>query len=134
MTDGYPERVVLDASTVVDVISRPDASALRSRVAACRLAAPDLLPFEVANALRGLRVGRILSTEQAALDLDTFTRLPIALWPWSTLTARAWQLTDNLTAYDASYVALAEKLGAPLLTRDERLARAPGIRCRVEVF
>lgn len=134
MADADSERVVLDASAVVDIISRPDAHSLRSRVAASRLVAPDLLPFEVANTLRGLRLGGVLSAENAALDLDTFAHLPVTLWPWSTLAVRAWELTDNLTAYDASYIALAELLDSPLLTRDARLARVPGIRCRVEVF
>jgi predicted nucleic acid-binding protein len=50
------------------------------------------------------------------------------LWP------RAWELRTNLTAYDALYVALAEELGATLLTGDSRAARAPGLRCRVEVM
>lgn len=134
LAGGDSERVVVDASAVVDIVSRSDALSLRSRVAVSRLAAPELLPFEVANALRGLRLGRVLSVEQATLDLNTFTHLAVTLWPWSTLALRAWELTDNLSSYDASYVALAEMLDAPLLTRDARIARAPGIRCRVEVF
>ena len=125
---------VVDASAVVDAVSRIDAHAIRRRLAGGRLAAPALLPFEVSHALRGLRLGGMLSAEQSGLDLDTFDGLDIQLWPWSTLAPRAWELGHNLSTYDASYVALAEMLDAPLVTRDARLARAPGIRCRVEVF
>lgn len=131
---GDSEQVVVDASVVIDIVSGSDADTLRTRITTSRLAAPDLLPFEVANALRGLRLGRVLSADQSALDLDTFARLGVTLWPWSALATRAWQLTNNLSAYDASYVALAEMLDAPLLTRDARIARSPGTRCRVEVF
>lgn len=54
--------------------------------------------------------------------------------PHLPLLARCWELRHNLTVYDASYVALAELLGAPLLTGDARLAAAPGIRCDVELL
>lgn len=135
-TPDYPESnvAVTDASAVVDVLARVGATELEDRFAQSRLVAPSLLPFEVAQALRGLRLGGILTATQAALDLDTLDDLAIDFWPWSTLAAKAWELTDNLSTYDASYVALAEMLDAPLLTRDARIARAPGIRCRVEVF
>ncbi len=65
-------------------------------------------------------------TDLAALSLDRMPHRP--------LLARCWELRDNLTPYDASYVALAERLGVTLVTADARLARAPGIRCDVEVL
>jgi predicted nucleic acid-binding protein len=55
-------------------------------------------------------------------------------YPHAPLVPRIWELKENLTAYDAAYVALAEALDAPLVTMDERLARAPGIRAAVELY
>lgn len=67
--------------------------------------------------------------------MDAYRRgLPINLWPWALLTDRAWELRENLSTYDAGCVALAERLGAPLITGDARIARAPGVVCRVEDF
>ena len=60
-------------------------------------------------------------------------RLPLTPLGHDALALRIWELRQNLTAYDAAYIALAEALGAPLLTRDRRLASAPGVRARVEV-
>jgi predicted nucleic acid-binding protein len=65
--------------------------------------------------------------------LDDLAAFRLRRWAHDALTFRIWDLRQNLTAYDAAYVALAEALGAPFLTRDERLASAPGIRTRVEV-
>jgi predicted nucleic acid-binding protein len=58
----------------------------------------------------------------------------VVRYPHAPLAARIWDLRENLTAYDAAYVALAETLGAPLITMDARLAQAPGIRAAVEVY
>ena len=66
--------------------------------------------------------------------LRRLTNLPIARLPHSPLVERCWELRDNLSIYDATYVALAEIMGATLLTSDQRLARSPGIRCDVELF
>ena len=60
-------------------------------------------------------------------------RLGLRRYPSRALWPRAWELRTNLTAYDALYVALAEQLDAPLLTADARLARAPGLRCSIEI-
>lgn len=69
--------------------------------------------------------------QQALSDLAD---LPISRYPHDLFLFRIWQLRQNLTAYDAAYVALAEALSAPLLTRDARLASAPGHRARVELL
>ena len=66
--------------------------------------------------------------------LRRLTSLPIARLPHGPLVQRCWELRDNLSIYDAAYVALAEIMGATLLTSDQRLARSPGIRCDVELF
>jgi predicted nucleic acid-binding protein len=63
--------------------------------------------------------------------LDTWRRLGVARYPTVSLLHRVWELRQNLSAYDAGYVALAEHLGCPLLTADSRLGRAPGVRCTI---
>ncbi|EMY33925.1 twitching motility protein PilT [Arthrobacter crystallopoietes BAB-32] len=98
------------------------------------LAAPHLLDSEVASVLRRLVRRQAVTEEQAAVALDGHAQLSIRRFPALPLIPRIWQLRANLSAYDATYVALAEELdAASLLTVDRRLARAPGIRCLVEV-
>ena len=97
------------------------------------LLAPELMPFEVANVLRRRRNAGLLSAAEAGLAHAELVDLPIDLWPWHAIASRAWELGANLSSYDAAYVALAEQTDAPLLTRDARLASAPGIRARVEL-
>jgi predicted nucleic acid-binding protein len=67
------------------------------------------------------------------LASDEFIALPVQLWPWEAFAARAWELGDNLSSYDAAYVALAEQCDAVLVTRDRRIAASAGPRCRIEV-
>lgn len=97
------------------------------------LHAPALLPFEVANVLRRQRLSGRLSRAEAGLANDGAARLPIEYWPFEVVAARTAELGDVLTAYDASYVALAEFLGATLVTADVRIARAPGVACEVRL-
>ena len=78
----------------------------------------------------------MVAAEQLAADsawtaLDTFRRLGMTRYPVFSLLDRVWELRDNLSAYDASYVALAELLDCSLLTADARLSRAPGVRCPI---
>ena len=93
------------------------------------LAAPHLLPFEVANVLRRHEVGGRLDPTAARLAHQDLLDLHVELWPFRAVASRVRALQANVTAYDASYVAVAESLDAPLVTLDERLARAPGPRC-----
>ena len=74
-----------------------------------------------------------ISAQQAREALDDLAAFRLRRWAHDALALRIWELRQNLTAYDAAYIALAEALSAPLLTRDRRLASAPGIRARVEV-
>ena len=127
---------VVDASLVVAALTdRTD----RGWEALARLSensphAPELVDVETLSALRGrvrgghLPVGR---ARDAATDLPS---LPIIRHRHTDLVPRIWALRDNLTAYDAAYVALAELLGAPLLTLDRSWARVPGLGCEVEVL
>jgi predicted nucleic acid-binding protein len=127
--------IVLDASALVAVlIGDGDAGdAVLAEVAGEALAAPHLLPFEVVNVLRRLARGRLVSVDAATLALDDLTDLAVEYWPYELVADRVWELRNVLTAYDASYVAVAEALGARLVTLDRRLARARGVRCRVVV-
>lgn len=126
--------IVVDASVVVDALCNVgSSSSLHRRLADEVLLAPDLLPVEVASALRGLNRGGELTDdalEAAAVDLS---RLQVELYPTLPLIPRILALRQNVTAYDAAYVALASVFGCPLVTHDRRLARAASGRCVVEV-
>lgn len=98
------------------------------------LVVPHLLDSEVTNVLRRLAVQRSLTDRQAGRALDGFSLLVLTRFPADWLRPRIWELRHNLSAYDATYVALAEALDATaLLTTDARLAGAPGPRCRIEL-
>ena len=102
------------------------ADAVRDAGAESRLHAPDLMDVEVAQVFRRHVTGGVLSEARAAAALQLLQRLPVRRHPGRILLPRIWALRENLTAYDGAYIALAEALGAPLLTCDGRLARAPG--------
>jgi len=125
--------LVVDASAVVTLLLDPagDGEAVARHLADARVAAPDLLPYEVTNVLRRHRAAGALSDAEARLAFDGLAALPVDLWPFTTLQTEIWRLSGAVSAYDAAYVALAELLGCPLLTRDRRLARAPGVRCEL---
>ena len=95
--------------------------------------APALIDLEFLSAVRGLLARKLVTRAAAEESIERFLRAPIDRHAHGPLAWRAWELRANLTPYDASYVALAEMLGAVLLTIDRRLARAPTIRCPVEV-
>lgn len=97
------------------------------------MAAPELVDLEVASVLRRQVKAAAVDSRRARLALDDLAALPLRRAPHVPLLTRCWELRDNLTIYDAAYVALAEILEADLLTGDARLARAPGSRCRIEV-
>jgi predicted nucleic acid-binding protein len=94
------------------------------------LAAPHLMPVEVANILRRTARAGNVSSDTAALAHADLQAVRVDLFPYAAVASRAWDLRDNLTLYDAWYVALAELLEADLATLDARLARAPGPRCQ----
>src|SRR5437762_2528893 len=84
-------------------------------------------------ALAGMSLSDYLLHEIRRAALEDLVALPLSRYPHDFLMSRVWDLRANMSAYDAVYVALAEALDAPLLTRDRRLAKAPGHRARVEV-
>jgi len=122
---------VIDASAaVLGLLNDGDARAMLSEAS---VVCPHLTDSEVAHALRG----QVLRGEVAATDatraIDTWGRLGIERVGVRGLLGRIWELRDNVSAYDATYVAVAEAFEAPLVTADGRLARAPGPRCTVTV-
>ena len=123
--------VVVDASVLVDALLI-DGTA-RARLAEANLQAPDLIDAEVLSVLRRLVLANTLAESNALQALNAAARLGLRRYPSRALWPRAWELRTNLSAYDALYVALAEQLDAPLLTADARLARAPGLRCSIEI-
>ncbi|WP_147919120.1 type II toxin-antitoxin system VapC family toxin [Ruania zhangjianzhongii] len=120
--------IVLDCSALVDALTGVDGSqGLRHVLAEEELHAPELLDYEVVSAARGLTFGGHLSARRAEDLLLDFDDLPLHRWQASAgLRRRAFTLRDNLSAYDAAYVALAEALRCPLVTRDARLCRSSG--------
>lgn len=129
------EIVVVDASIVVALVSANAAltQQIADRLQTVALHAPSILPVEVDSAIRGLERGGRLSSSQAAECRRYAAHLPIELWPWEALADRAWELRANVTTYDAGYIALAERLGATLITGDQRLAASGVARCPIEV-
>ena len=127
--------IVVDASAIVDVLApRAPDPVLRERVLTGSLHAPYLIDIELTNALRRLVARRLLSADRAADARDDYAALRITRYPHRPLLDRVWELRDSLTPYEAAYVALAELIGAPLVTCDVRLARARGHAAQVEVF
>lgn len=128
--------IVVDASIVASALGDDgsDGERARRRLAGERLVAPELIDLELASAWRrAARAGR-LGPRRAGQALSDLADLPLARASHQPLMSRIWELRDNLTPYDAAYVALAEALEAALLTADRRLARAPGVRCEIELL
>ncbi len=121
--------VVIDASSIIALLIDPGDGGARvaHRIELSDLHAPDHVPVEVTNVLRRHRRADLLSPAEAGMALETFWNMPIRHWPFEALRHRTWDLGANLSSCDGAHVALGEHLGAPLVTRDARLARAPGV-------
>lgn len=124
--------IVIDASAaVLGLLNDGDARAtLRDASVVC----PHLADSEVAHTLRAQVLRGAVSSADASRGIDAWERLGIERVGVRGLLGRIWELRDNVSAYDATYVAVAEALEAPLVTADARLARAPGPRCAVTVL
>lgn len=122
--------LVIDASAAVAALvdSGPDGQWAETLLTS-DLAAPDLLPVEVANVLRRAVSAGEISDDVASLAHADLLGLRVELVAYDTVAPRIWELRHNLTAYDAWYVAVAELLDAPLATVDQRLVGSPGPRC-----
>lgn len=130
--------IVLDASAVVAVLlgAGPGTERIRERVESSgeSLHVPHVMDLEVMHTLRRQLLRGGLSSERGAEALQDLANIAFTRYPHTSLAGRIWDLKENLTAYDAAYVALAEALNAPLITLDARLARASGIHAVVELY
>ncbi|MGW5563231.1 type II toxin-antitoxin system VapC family toxin [Streptomyces tendae] len=123
--------LVLDTSALVEFLVGGDALAdrVRARVTDHRLAAPHAVDLECASVFRGLVRGGKLPEGEAERALRLLARMQLTRYDHAPLLPRIWELRHNMWPYDASYVALAETLGAELVTVDAKFAGAPHIRC-----
>ncbi len=132
--------LVVDASAVIELLlgrRAGDAVAEQLRVHEFDLHAPQLLDVEVLSVLRRVVAAGDSTTERADEAIDDLRALPVERHSHDALVPRIWELRENLTAYDATYVALAEAVageGVRLITADTRLARATGALSRVRVI
>jgi len=129
--------IVIDASTMIEVLLvTPAALGIEDRLFAPgeTLHAPHLLDLEVAQVLRRYCASGDMSAERVEEALSDLVILGVSRYPHDLFLPRVWELRHNVTAYDAAYVALAEELSAPLLTRDRRLASAAGHHAVIEIF
>jgi predicted nucleic acid-binding protein len=121
--------IVVDASAALAALLN-DGPARRS-LGSEQLHAPHLIDAEVASGLRRRVAGQQCSGGDGWAALSVLQRLGMTRYATFPLLERMWELRENLSAYDAAYVALAELLDCALITADARLSRAPGIRCAI---
>lgn len=129
--------IVLDASAVLELLLNTEGGSLvgdRISDPAESLHAPHLLSVEVIQVLRRYVAARSIGVEIAAAALEDLAALDIARYAHEPFLGRVWELRNNVTAYDAVYLALAEILDSPLLTFDSRLAASPGHVASVELL
>lgn len=124
---------VCDASVIAALLldSGPDGQWVTHTIDSGKITAPTLLTYETANVIRKHELSGQISADQAAQAHADLLDLTIELWPYDILASRAWELRQNLSIYDATYVALAETTDLTLVTLDKRLAKAPGTRCLI---
>ncbi len=129
--------IVIDSSAVIEVLLRSQIGMeIEERILSPfeNLCAPHLLDLEIAQVLRRYCASGDMSPERGQNALDDLKDMPITRYPHDIFLSRIWELRNNITAYDAAYVALAEALPAPLFTCDKRLASAPLNDVSIELF
>jgi predicted nucleic acid-binding protein len=124
---------VCDASAIAALLldSGPDGQWVTHTIDSGQITAPSLVTYETANVIRKQELSGQVSPDQAAQAHADLLDLKIELWPYDILASRAWELRQNLSIYDATYVALAETTDLTLVTLDKRLAQALGTRCQI---
>jgi predicted nucleic acid-binding protein len=125
--------IVIDTSAMVEYLLGTDqlGDVVGEVVVGRSIVGPHGLDLEFANALRRLVLSGHTSEEAAHLALATLRSMPITRHPHTMLLDRIWELRDNMWPYDAAFVALAEALGAPLVTVDGKFQGVPGLRCEI---
>jgi predicted nucleic acid-binding protein len=128
--------IVVDASVIAAALGDDgvDGQRSRARLSGERLVAPELIDLEVASVWRRLCAANQLHPDRADRALADLEALRLHRVSHRALLQRCWELRSNMTVYDAAYIAVAERLGATLLTADLHLARAPGTECHVELM
>jgi predicted nucleic acid-binding protein len=128
--------IVVDASVIASMLVYSDDRGRKARAVMGRdleWAAPEHWKVEVFSVMRGLALGGKVTGSMASRAVDRITRLGIDTVPVDDLLPRMWQVKANISAYDAAYVALAERRSLTLVTADSKLARAANAYCRVEL-
>lgn len=129
--------IVIDASILANVVGDDHTDGERARAelrSAGGVAAPDLVDVETVAVLVTRWMAKTISVRRFSSAIEDLEAVPIDRYPSLRLMRRAYELRDNVTAYDATYVALAEILGCELLTADRRLATAAGTRCAMRLL
>ena len=129
--------IVVDASVLANVVGDDTecGGAARARLALAReVAVPDLADVETVAVLRKRWLAGDITARRFKAAVQDLVALPMVRYPTGPFMTRAYELRANVTPYDAAYVALAEALACTLLTADGRLARAPAVACKIEIF
>jgi len=129
--------IVVDASVLANALGDDQADGARARAelsVAGELAGPDLVDVETVAVLRKRWIAGTLAARRFAAAVDDLADLPLTRYPTLPFMRRAYDLRSTVTAYDAAYVALAEALDCELITADDRLSKAPGVRCAIRVL
>ena len=128
--------IVVDASVLAPALADDggDGDRARQRLRGEQLVAPELVDLEVLSTLRRAARAGQLDERRSGQALGDLATLPLRRVSHLALLPRVWELRDNLTAYDAAYIALGEALGCPVLTADGRMGKASGAHCEVEVL
>ncbi len=129
------DRFVVDASALSDyLIGTARGETVAALISGCQtLDAPHLIITETLSVLRGWSLGGKVDQRRLDIARHDLGEFPLELWDVMALGDRVWTLRHNLTAYDATYIALAEALGATLFTTDAHLAAATGPTCPIEL-
>ena len=128
--------IVVDASVLAVALGDDgtDGARARDRLASEKLAAPELIDLEVVSVWRRHVGAKLMTARRAAAAITDLEMLPLQRVAHRPLLGRIWQLRHGVSPYDAAYIAVAEALGAVLVTADRRLSRAPGIKCGIEAI
>ncbi len=128
--------IVVDASVLANAIGDDglDGARARSALSGNELSVPDLVDLEVVSVLRRRWLAKTMSAKRFATAVADLASVPADRYPVLPFMPRAYQLRANVSAYDATYIALAEQLDCALITADTRLARAHGPRCSITIL